>query len=177
MKREPKPLKPLAVGDKIKFVGGFYYFDSDGEGICFGEPTKATVTNTHSAAGKLIMLSVKPDGFEGSGHIHPRQVVSRLRKREKQQERVEREERWLVERSTLGTTYEVVFKFQGEAQANCGNPLIPPKHFVRKLPGEVLTDRMRLAEAWDAKFEVKHDHATSGFRLFCKALGVPKEGA
>lgn len=159
--------KPLAVGDKVKVYGGI--------SNCLGQgPRRGTVSSLEEKTievhfDKPVRMVDKTMFVRLS--VHPKQCRRLKAKPRPQLEGKERVERWIVFCLSDGVVSGHRDKSAAEIIAERKGARVIRMTEVR--PGEVLTDRRRLAEAWDAKFEVKHDHRTSGFRLFCQALGVP----
>ena len=154
MKREPKPRKPLAVGDRVRVYGFF---------VGGGYSAQAGTIVEKSGAG--FRVEIKP-GVSISAH--PKQC-RRLRKREKQQER---KSVWLFDGSEM--VYLDYEKAMRDAKDYKWAPL---RELVYLLPGEVLTDRRRLESAWNDATKVSQGYALANdshiFKAICKALGVP----
>lgn len=165
--------EPLKVGDRVRVYGFFL------NGGYFGQ--KGTVKERHGAG-----FRVQIDGGSEMS-AHPKQC---RRLRPKKVEVRKRVERWLAEYSgglAMGLT-ESVFKHQSEAgafKAQLYPKCVIVRHFVEKLPGEVLVDREKLAKAfWDGKKEVSKKLPPGSFPLpadvldeIAKCLGLPAKGA
>jgi hypothetical protein len=163
----PPSKRELKPGDKIKFVGplggttGFFEYGTDPAIIA-----EVTYVDAFDCR-KTLDIKFEYGGIQYKGRIHRRQVVSRLRRKEKPKE--EREKWWLL----INKAGSAVALGHPPAVMSNQDRLVAVQEIP---PGSVVVSREKLAKAYEKHVLTLGLRAEGSgyFRAFADALGLPK---